>query len=71
MANPRARQVAADREQMLYGTREELSRREAYNQAHGMSDGVNVMSIVIFIVFWLCQELKESQTLSPSVCQDV
>ena len=37
MANPRARQVAQDREQMLYGTREELSRREAYNQAHGMS----------------------------------
>ena len=36
MANPRARQVAADRDQMLYGTREELSRREAYNQAHGM-----------------------------------
>ena len=35
MANPRARQVAHDREMMLYGTREEFSRREAYNQAHG------------------------------------
>ena len=36
MTNQRARQGALDRDQMLYGTREELlSRREAYNQAHG------------------------------------
>ena len=36
MAGTRARQVAQDRDQMLYGTREEiLTSREAYNQAHG------------------------------------
>ena len=36
MTNQRARQISHDRDQMLYGTREEiLSRREAYNQAHG------------------------------------
>ena len=36
MAGTRARQVAQDRDQMLYGTREEiLTNREAYNQAHG------------------------------------
>ena len=38
MAGTRARQVAQDRDQMLYGTREEiLTNREAYNQAHGQS----------------------------------
>ena len=36
MTNQRARQISHDRDQMLYGTREEiLSRRDAYNQAHG------------------------------------
>ena len=38
MAGTRARQVAQDRDQMLYGAREEiLTNREAYNQAHGQS----------------------------------
>ena len=36
MTGPRARQVAQDRDQMLYGAREEiLTNRDAYNQAHG------------------------------------